>query len=151
MLEVRLLDSVLLWLPLTFVSGFRLNLMYHISSFTHLYVFQLCVLLPQRIQTTSIVWTSRINLLHLRWSSVRLVIFAKGFLKLPNLLTLVKQNSQSLPRNFEFLSSCDFWQTANIVLNKSVISPQFNGPGLLSSASDRTKLYTENFSKSSNR
>ena len=39
-----------------------------------------------------------INLLNLKWSSDRLVINAKGFLKLPNLYILMKQNS--LRRNF---------------------------------------------------
>ena len=38
----------------------------------------------------------------------------KGFLKLPNLHMLIKQNSPSLPRNF----AQDFWQIANSVLTK---------------------------------
>ena len=40
-----------------------------------------------------------INLLILKKSSDRLVIIAKGFLKLPNLRMLIKQKSPSLPRN----------------------------------------------------
>ena len=49
------------------------------------------------------------------------------------------------------LGSCDFWQTA-IVLNKgkSATPPIFNGPEKLSSASNRAKLFAENFSKNSN-
>ena len=45
-----------------------------------------------------------------------------------------------------------FWRIANSVLNKgkSAIPPLFNGPELLSSASDKTKLFAENFSKNSN-
>ena len=45
----------------------------------------------------------------------------------------------------------DFWRTANIVLNKdkSAIPPLFNGPEVLSSASDKAKLFPENFSKNS--
>ena len=43
--------------------------------------------------------TNRINLLNLKYCSDRLVIVAKGFLKLPNLHTLLKQKSPSLPRN----------------------------------------------------
>ena len=41
---------------------------------------------------------------------------------------------------------------ANSVLNKgkSAITPQFNGPEVLSSASDKAKLFAENFSKNSN-
>ena len=58
---------------------------------------------------------------------------------------LIKQKSPSLP-------SCDFWRIANSVLNKgkSAIPPLFNGPEVLSSASDKAKLFAENFSKNSN-
>ena len=50
------------------------------------------------------------------------------------------------------LGSRDFWRIANSVLNKgkSVIPPLFNGPEALSSASDKAKLFAENFSKNSN-
>ena len=50
------------------------------------------------------------------------------------------------------LGSWDFWQIANSVLNKgkSAIPPLFNGPEVLSSASDKAKLFAENFSKNSN-
>ena len=50
------------------------------------------------------------------------------------------------------LGSRDFWQIANSVLNKgkSAIPPLFNGPEVLSSASDKAKLFAENFSKNSN-
>ena len=50
------------------------------------------------------------------------------------------------------LGSRDFWEIANSVLNKgkSAIVPVFNSPEVLSSASDKTKLFAENFSKSSN-
>ena len=46
----------------------------------------------------------------------------------------------------------DFWRIANGVLNKSksAIPPLFNGPEVLSSASDKAKLFAENFSKNSN-
>ena len=44
------------------------------------------------------------------------------------------------------------WQIANSVLNKgkSAITPPFNGPEVLSSASDKAKLSAENFLKNSN-
>ena len=47
--------------------------------------------------------------------------------------------------------SCDFWRMANSVLNKgqSAISPLFNGAEVLSSASDKAKLFAENLSKNS--
>ena len=50
------------------------------------------------------------------------------------------------------LDSRDFWQIANSVLNKtkSAIPPLFNGPEMLSSASDKAKLFAKNFPKNSN-
>ena len=50
------------------------------------------------------------------------------------------------------LGSRDFLRIANSVLNKgkSAILSLFNGPEVLSSASDKAKLFAENFSKSSN-
>ena len=50
------------------------------------------------------------------------------------------------------LGSRDFWQIANSVLNKgkSAIPPLFNGPEVLSSASDKAKLLAKNFSMNSN-
>ena len=49
------------------------------------------------------------------------------------------------------LGSRDFWQIANIVLNKgkSVIPPLFNRPEVLLSASDKAKLFAKSFSKDS--
>ena len=46
----------------------------------------------------------------------------------------------------------DFWRIANSVLNKgkSAIPPLFKGPEVLSSASDKAKLFAKNFSKNSN-
>ena len=50
------------------------------------------------------------------------------------------------------LDSQDFGGIANSVLNKSksAIAPLFNDPEVLSSASDKAKLFAENFSKNSN-
>ena len=50
------------------------------------------------------------------------------------------------------LGSRDFWRIANSVLNrgKSAIPPLFNGTEVLSSASDKAKLFPDNFSKNSN-
>ena len=50
------------------------------------------------------------------------------------------------------LGSRDFWRIANSVLNKgkSAIPPLLNGPEVLSSASDKEKLFAENFSMNSN-
>ena len=52
---------------------------------------------------------------------------------------LVKQKSPSLPRN---LALGTFGQSA--------IPPLFNGPVMLSSASDKAKLFAKNVSKNSN-
>ena len=50
------------------------------------------------------------------------------------------------------LGSWDLWRIANSVFNKgkSAIPPLFNGPQVLSSASDKAKLFAKNFSKNSN-
>ena len=53
---------------------------------------------------------------------------------------------------FQKLGSQDFLQITNSVLNKgkSAIHPLFNGLEVLSSESDKAKLYAKNFSKNSN-
>ena len=50
------------------------------------------------------------------------------------------------------LGSRDFWRIANSVLNKgkSAVIPLFNGLEVLPSASDKAKLFAENFSMNSN-
>ena len=55
---------------------------------------------------------------------------------------LIKQKTPLLPRNLALVT-----YRANIVLNKgkSAIPPLFNGPEVLSSASDKAKLFAENF------
>ena len=49
------------------------------------------------------------------------------------------------------LGSQDFWQIANSALNKgiSAIPPLFNNPEVLSSASEKAKLFVKSFSKKS--
>ena len=56
------------------------------------------------------------------------------------------------PITSQKLGSRDFWRIANSVLNKSksAIPPHFNGPEVLSSASNKAKLFAKNFSKNSN-
>ena len=65
---------------------------------------------------------------------------------------LVYANKTKESINSQKLGSCDFWQIANSILNKgkSALPPLFNGPGVLSSASDKAKLFPENFSMNSN-
>ena len=73
-------------------------------SLIHVHGFQLLVLLPWLVEITSLVFTNRINHLHLKWISNRLISVAKVFLKLPNL---------HMPKNESIFSqkhgSCDFW------------------------------------------
>ena len=67
---------------------------------------------------------------------------------MPNLHMLLKQKSPSLPRNL----ALETFGELLIVLNKgkSAIPPLFNRPEVLSSASDKAKLFAKNFSKNSN-
>ena len=55
------------------------------------------------------------KLLRVNLNSNRLVIVAKGSLKLPDLVLLIKQKTLS----FSSLGSCHFWWIANSVLNTS--------------------------------
>ena len=61
---------------------------------------------------------------------------------------LLKQESITSQK----LGSRDFWEISNSVLNKgkSAIPPLFNRPEVLSSTSDKAKLFAKNFSKNSN-
>ena len=61
---------------------------------------------------------------------------------------LIKQKSIT----YQKLGSHNFWQIANSVPNKgkSAIPPLLSDPKVLSSASDKAKLFPENFSKNSN-
>ena len=61
-------------------------------------------------------------------------------------------NKTKDPITSQKLGSHDFWQIANSALNKgkSVIPPLFNDLEVLPFASDKAKLFAENFSKNSN-
>ena len=63
-------------------------------------------------------------------------------------MLIKKKESITSPK----LGSHDFWRIANSVLNKgkSTIPPLFNDPEMLSSASDKAKLFDEKFSKNFN-
>ena len=65
-------------------------------------------------------------------------------------LTYANKTKES--KTSQKLGSCNFWKIANSVLNKgkSAIPLLFNGPEVLSSASDKTKLFAEYFSLNSN-
>ena len=72
----------------------------------------------------------------------------KRFFEAAKLANANKQKSPLLPKNLALMT----WRIANSVLNKgkSAIPLLFNGPEVLSSASDKAKLFAENFSMNSN-
>ena len=96
------LNLVLLFLALNFVHRSRLELMY-IPPYKH-------QVRPHSFPWFPATWiyffpfTNRINLLHLSLNTDRLVIIAKGFLKLPNLVTLIKQRSLSCSRDLALVT-----------------------------------------------
>ena len=67
----------------------------------------------------------------------------KRFFEGAKLANANKQKSPLLPKNLALMT----WRIANSVLNKgkSAIPLLFNGPEVLSSASDKAKLFAENF------
>ena len=67
----------------------------------------------------------------------------KGFLKPSNLHMLIKQKSSSVPRN---LALGTFGELSIFNKGNSPIPHLFNGPEVLSSASDKAKLFAEKFS-----
>ena len=90
----------------------------------------------------------RINLLNVKQSSDRLLIAGKGVLEAAKIAYANKTKGSIISQKVD---SHDFWQIANIVLNKgkSAIPPLFNGLEVLSFASDKAKLFAKNFSKNS--
>ena len=62
---------------------------------------------------------------------------------------LIKQKSPLLPRNLALVTSGGLLIVFSTKF-KSAIPPLFNGPEVLSSASDKAKLFAENFSLNSN-
>ena len=66
--------------------------------------------------------------------------------RVPEAAKLAYSNKTKEFITFQKLSSQDFWQIANSVLNV----PLFNGLEVLCTASDKSKLFAKNFSKNSN-
>ena len=143
------LNSVLLLLLVNFVSVFWLELM-HISlkenirsrSLTH-HGFQLLVLLPLfHLYQNDKSSESKVKFRQASNHCKRVLEAAK--------LAYANKTKESIAK--QKLGSQDFWQIAKSVLNKgkSAIPSLFNGPEVLSSASDKAKLFAENFSGNSN-
>ena len=82
-------------------------------------------------------------------SSDRLLIVCKRVLEAAKLAYTNKTKECITSQK---LGSHDFWRIANSVLNKgkSAIPPLFNGLEVMFSASDKTKLFAENFSVNCN-
>ena len=127
------LNSVLLLLLVNFVSGFRLELMYislieNISlSVTHLHGFQLLV------------------------SSDSKVKFRQASKCCKRVLEAAKFDYTNKTRVHHFPETwlSELLRIANVLnKGKSATHPLLNGPEVLPSASDKAKLFAENFSKS---
>ena len=142
---------MLLLLPVNFVSGLRLELMYISlilrirSNLTHLH-------------GSSAAIFHRNHFFHLyqqNKSSESKVKFRqasnhyKRILEAAKLAYTTKTKESITSRKH---GSWDFWQNTNSVLNKgkSAIPPLINSPEVLSSASDKEKLFAKNFSENSN-
>ena len=80
---------------------------------------------------------------------MRLAIAAKGILETAKLAYATETKESIISQK---LGSRDFGRIANSALNKgkSAIPPLFNGPEVLSSVSDKAKLFAKNFSKNFN-
>ena len=75
------------------------------------------VFLPYLLEISSFVYTGRINLLCLKPSSKTVVIVQKQFLKLPNLLMSIKENSISLHRNLALATFAELLRVFSTKIN----------------------------------
>ena len=118
------------------------------SSLIHPHGFQQLVPLPQFIEIAFFVCTRSINLLNLKQRS-QARNRCKRVLKAAK-RAYVNKAKESITSQIH--GSRDFWRIANSVLHKgkSAIPPLLNGPEVLSSASDKAKLFAENLSKNYN-
>ena len=132
------LNLVLLLLLVNFVSGFKLEVM--------------CISLIEKIRSSLIHLHGYFFRLHLKEKfSDSKVKFRQARNRCKRVLEAAKLAYANKTKQFitsQTPGSRDFWRIANSVLNKgkSAIPPVFNGPETLSSASDKAKLFAENFS-----
>ena len=146
------LNLVLLLLLVNFVSGFRLELMYiyHIENIrSHSFPWFLAAC------AAAIVYRNHFfRLYQSEKSSDSKVKFRQTSNWCKRVLEAAKlayANKTKESITSQKLGSCDFWQIANSVLNKGKSAiPLFNRLEVLSSASDKGKLFAENFSLNSN-
>ena len=147
------LNSVLLLLLVNFVSGLRLELMY--------------ISLIKDIRFHSSPWFSvacAAAIVHRNYffclyqkdkssdSKIKFRQASKYCKKVLETAKLTYANKTKKSITCQKLGCCDFWRIANSVLSKgkSAIPLLLNGSEVLSSTSDKAKLFAENFSKNSN-
>ena len=148
------LNLVLLLLLVNFVSGFRLELMY-------------IVYIPHRkyqVNPHSSPWFSaacaaiKVHRNHFfrlyqktksSDSKVKFTQASNRCKRVPEAAKVAYANKTKESITSQKRGSMDFWRFANSVPNKgkSAVPPLFNGPGMLSSASNKSKLLAENFLK----
>ena len=92
----------------------------------------------------------RVNFLNLKESSDRLVIVAKRFLKLLNLHMPIKQKNPSLSRNLALETFDELPIVFSTKINLLCLLYSMACLLVLSSASDKAKLFAGSFSKNSN-
>ena len=147
------LNSVLLLLLVNFVSGFRLELMY-ISLIKDIRSHS-----SPRFSTAcaaAIVHRNYFFCLYQKGKSsdskVKFKQASNHCKKVLEAAKLAYANKTKKSITCQKLGCCDFWRIANSVLSKgkSAIPPLLIGLEVLSSTSDKVKLFAENFSKNSN-
>ena len=153
--EIISLNSVLLLLLVTFGSRFKLEFVYifHIEnirpSLILLHGSQMFVVLECFIEIIFFCSYQNNKSSESKEKFWQFSIHCKSALEALKLAYANKTKSQSLPRS---LALQNIWQIANSVLNNGKLATAllFNGLELLSSASDKAKLFTKNFSKNYN-
>ena len=137
----------------SFVDGFRLELLYiyiphkkyHVKPHSSPWFSAACA--------AAIVYRNHFFLLYqIEKSSDSKVKASNHCKRVLEAAKFAYANKTKEPIASQKLGFCDFWQIANSVLNKgkSAIPPLFNGLNMLSYASNKTKLFAENFSMNSN-
>ena len=118
------------------------------SSLTHPHGFWLLMQLPESIEITFFCLYQQNKSSESKVKSRQDSNYCKRVLEAAK-LAYANKTKESI--RSQKLGSQEFWQIANSVLNKckSAIPFLFNGPEVLSSASDKAKLFAENFSKNS--
>lgn len=120
-------------------------------GFIYLYGFHMLLPLSQLIETRSFIRTNRRDLLCLKPCSDRLVIVAKRFFYLQNLLMIIKQDILLLSRNLVYLVFVTSGQLQILLpTDFTSVPPLFNVSEVLSFISDKSILCAEIYYLNSN-